>query len=334
MIEKKFDSFGQALRRGKYKNNIIQTDYNIVILNFTKRTRGKCTRKELIKKPSPAFVVFAGAQTQLLPLTKREGNKKRKELINLSTYKPIYFQKAAFTLAEVLITLGIIGIVAAMTIPTLIANTRSQQYRSKFKKTVSTLSQAARMNQAQYGYDFSGITKTCGSKGGTEHPDTTQSICAVLNGTLTGATYYPNSTDIKMNKKGKTTTYTIDSEFSKVHGLNTNTTNAYILSDGTIIMLSKSLGTNECNLAIGTQLKDIINMDGKMRFCYGYIDVNGTSLPNKEVSCSSGSNSLAQHTCVVNNDSKHMTDLFPIRIHDGVVEPATAAGRYILHSAK
>lgn len=242
--------------------------------------------------------------------------------------------KKAFTLAEVLITLGIIGVVAAMTIPTLIANTRAQQFRSKFKKTVSTLSQAARLNQAQYGYDFSGINKQCGVNGGSEHPETTYSICAVLNGNLSGATFYPNSTDIKMNKKGKTTTYTIDSEFSKVHGLNTNTTNAYILSDGTIIMLSKSLGTNECNLAIGTQLKDIINMDGKMRFCYGYIDVNGTNLPNKEVSCSSGSNSLAQNNCVVNNDSKHMTDLFPIRIHDGVVEPATAAGRYILHTAK
>jgi len=243
-------------------------------------------------------------------------------------------KKIGFTLAEILITLGIIGIVAAMTIPTLIANTRSQQYRSRFKKTISILSQAARLNQAQYGYDFSGITQTCGNNGGSENPETTQSICAVLNGTLTGATFYPNSTDIKMSKKGKTTTYTIDSEFSRVHGLNTNTSNAYILSDGTIVMLSKKLGSNECNLAIGTQLQDKISADGAMRFCYGYIDVNGTNLPNKEVSCSSGSNSLAQNTCVVKNDSKHMTDLFPIRIHDGIVEPATAAGRYILKTSK
>ena len=81
--------------------------------------------------------------------------------------------KKAFTLAEVLITLGIIGVVAAMTIPTLIVNTRAQQFRSKFKKTVSTLSQAARLNQAQYGYDFSGINKQCGVNGGSEHPETT-----------------------------------------------------------------------------------------------------------------------------------------------------------------
>ena len=32
--------------------------------------------------------------------------------------------KKAFTLAEILITLGIIGVVAAMTIPTLVANYR------------------------------------------------------------------------------------------------------------------------------------------------------------------------------------------------------------------
>ncbi len=42
-----------------------------------------------------------------------------------------------FTLAEVLITLGIIGVVAAMTIPTLIANTNSQKYRAQFKKAKS-----------------------------------------------------------------------------------------------------------------------------------------------------------------------------------------------------
>ena len=54
-----------------------------------------------------------------------------------------------FTLAEVLITLGIIGVVAAMTIPTLIANTNGAKFRSQFKKTLSTLNQAGLMAQAQ-----------------------------------------------------------------------------------------------------------------------------------------------------------------------------------------
>ena len=48
----------------------------------------------------------------------------------------------AFTLAEVLITLGIIGIVAAITIPGLITKIRDQHFRVAYKKTYSSLNQA------------------------------------------------------------------------------------------------------------------------------------------------------------------------------------------------
>ena len=46
-----------------------------------------------------------------------------------------------FTLAEVLITLVIIGVIAAMTIPTLMNNTNKQEYVSRLIKSYSTLSQ-------------------------------------------------------------------------------------------------------------------------------------------------------------------------------------------------
>lgn len=55
--------------------------------------------------------------------------------------KPI---KIAFTLAEVLITLVIIGVIAAVTIPALVNNFRFTQYRSGFIKAMSTLNQAVR----------------------------------------------------------------------------------------------------------------------------------------------------------------------------------------------
>lgn len=53
--------------------------------------------------------------------------------------------KKAFTLAEVLITLGIIGIVAAMTIPTLINNSSEGEYNSGVKLAYSTISRALLM---------------------------------------------------------------------------------------------------------------------------------------------------------------------------------------------
>ena len=54
-------------------------------------------------------------------------------------------KKVAFTLAEVLITLGIIGIVAAMTIPTLITNYQKKQTVTKLQKAISILNQAYRL---------------------------------------------------------------------------------------------------------------------------------------------------------------------------------------------
>lgn len=50
--------------------------------------------------------------------------------------------KKAFTLAEVLITLGIIGIVAAITLPAVINKIEDKQFKSAFKKQYSAVSQA------------------------------------------------------------------------------------------------------------------------------------------------------------------------------------------------
>lgn len=58
----------------------------------------------------------------------------------------------AFTLAEVLITLGIIGIVAAMTIPTLIANYKEKALESQFKKSYSLINQALMNASSTFGY--------------------------------------------------------------------------------------------------------------------------------------------------------------------------------------
>lgn len=54
-----------------------------------------------------------------------------------------YKYNQAFTLAEILITLGIIGVVAAMTIPTLIGNAEKSSILSKVEKDYSMLSQVS-----------------------------------------------------------------------------------------------------------------------------------------------------------------------------------------------
>ena len=59
--------------------------------------------------------------------------------------------KVAFTLAEVLITLGIIGVVAALTMPVLIANYQNKELLTRIKKTYSTFTNAVNLALAEAG---------------------------------------------------------------------------------------------------------------------------------------------------------------------------------------
>ena len=61
-----------------------------------------------------------------------------------TTFSPtrVFKKKCAFTLAEVLVTLGIIGVVSAMTVPTLMQNHQRKTYVTQLHKVYSEFSQA------------------------------------------------------------------------------------------------------------------------------------------------------------------------------------------------
>ena len=68
-----------------------------------------------------------------------------------SSYSKGFFKKCAFTLAEVLITLGIIGVVAAITIPSLVTNYQKHVVETKLAKFNSTMNQAVRLSMVDNG---------------------------------------------------------------------------------------------------------------------------------------------------------------------------------------
>ena len=68
--------------------------------------------------------------------------------MKLKSNKLFVEQQKAFTLAEVLITLGIIGLVASMTLPSLIATHKEHENVTKLEKFISTLSQAINQYKA------------------------------------------------------------------------------------------------------------------------------------------------------------------------------------------
>jgi prepilin-type N-terminal cleavage/methylation domain-containing protein len=243
--------------------------------------------------------------------------------------------QTGFTLAEVLITLGIIGVVAAMTIPNLIANTNGAKFRSGFKKAISTLNQAGLMAQAQYDFDFAGTSAACATDAAAaakEHPEVTMTFCSILNGTLTGQTVQGTGDKLKRNANGSTVAYSWVRKSTLGDPADYIT---YTLADGSIVGFLKA--AQACELPIGTQMNATVLGD-TLKNCLGFIDVNGVTLPNKEVACGTGATYSAtkavDQPCTVKNDANHMTDVFPIVFHDATVEPASDAAKYVLTSSK
>ena len=74
-------------------------------------------------------------------------------LIVFSPYN-LSFHKNGFTLAEVLITLGIIGIVAAMTLPGIITNVQKKVVENQLKVFNTTINNAFRLSQVEHGTNF------------------------------------------------------------------------------------------------------------------------------------------------------------------------------------
>ena len=248
-----------------------------------------------------------------------------------------------FTLAEVLITLGVIGVVAAMTLPILIANVKGVQYRAQFKKAISILNQAVRINEANYDFNFASISDGYGSK--LDNPETKKTINAIFNGSLKGFSdlSYTGSSGYSIqpvNGKGRKV-YELSGlpgEFHYPIGLYNygdfkfvtamSLTSLYQLSDGAIIAFPKDY--TECvavHLGVGEKWyeKDCSNGYAGL----GFIDVNGLALPNTEVKCTTGTLSKdVSEPCTV--DNKDITDIFPVIYHDSIVEPATNAAAYVL----
>ena len=107
------------------------------------------------EKPKSLSIVIPSDSEGIQPIsnsTKLQG----KEINSTETvHSPLTthnsLKKAAFTLAEVLITLGIIGVVAALTLPTVIQNYQKQVTVNKLKKAYSVLGQVAQRAIADNG---------------------------------------------------------------------------------------------------------------------------------------------------------------------------------------
>lgn len=231
-------------------------------------------------------------------------------------------KRFGFTLAEVLITLGIIGVVAAMTMPTLMNSTQGAQYKAAYKKALSALSQAVTLNVALDEWNFADLT-------GTGNYTMQKLLSSRMNVVRTETT----ANDIKVDGQaysavGNTATGASAGE-ATLSIASTNTT--LFFNDG--IMFSYPTDAGAAAAGGTTTGCTALDTNGNMTAeftktahakCFGFVDVNGMKGPNKVVRCDSGTSGSS---CKVTNP----TDVYPVMYYDQSVLPATAAARAVLY---
>jgi hypothetical protein len=180
------------------------------------------------------------------------------------------------------------------------------------------------MSNAQYGYDYAGISTKCTKNSATDTPDK-MSLCGMLNGTLTGTTFYWGLNSLPDYDITSTHIY---QEVDSIHSYYNNLP-IYQLSDGTLIIFSGYFGNNTCSFNLERNTATLTSGGGGTG-CYAMIDVNGTALPNKETDCTTGTYSRlvrSSGNCVVKQ--KDIQDIFYVAFYDGSVEPATSPTWYV-----
>ena len=258
-----------------------------------------------------------------------------------------------FTLAEVLITLGIIGVVAAMTMPTLINSTQGAQYKTAFKKSLTVLSQAVVMNIALNDYDLSQVVA------GTNPTDTkdaggAQSLYDIFHNRLnivreaSGKNFNTEAGSseqwiiVSDTDAAERTTFAGEQTHGNANASTFTASLAGAGADGaastwpettTILMMNDGIAFIFDNTQQNCiQADDRIGV-AKDNYCYGFIDVNGQKAPNRVVQCDGGvgevpAADIDDNTCQVSSP----TDIYPIAMYNQSIIPASSAARAVLYN--
>ena len=217
-------------------------------------------------------------------------------------------KKNGFTLAEVLITLAIIGVVATLTLPALMTNTQEQQSRTALKKGINTLTEAAQMNLAIEGFDYASFNTF------STDDDDTLSLYALL-AKRTTMDRLTSGTDTEAAKKvnnGGTANYVV------------------FFKDGSALSFLNDATTYDTT---------VTNPDASDNIPYGIsavYDTNGTKGPNLLSNCL-GKGALKMTDSTSANDAtsncsdkkmRVIKDQFGVRLRGGFAVPNGAAARW------
>lgn len=252
-------------------------------------------------------------------------------------------RKLGFTLAEVLITLGIIGVIATLTLPTLMTNVSEREYSTALKKGIGMFTEAIQINVAMENISFDEMTDDSSDLTDTE----SSSFVAFLNNRMqvekitdqAGEMCAPGATAGTadcITYGGATSTAGMDA--------------AVYFRDGSALFFKKSATSANCSeIADGyignvDAVKTYGDGDASSTYCLkGVFDTNGNKKPNLVANCSGNKSktflaeAIAEDTTTEETVAECTKDTFVARdqypvVFTGVAAyPGSAAAQYIFN---
>lgn len=214
-------------------------------------------------------------------------------------------KKNGFTLAEVLITLAIIGVVATLTLPALMTNTAEQQAKTALKKGINTMTEAVQMNQAIEGFDYSSLSSADTTK------EDERSLYSIL----------AKRTNLDYAK-------TLKQESAEVKDVVAGTSNfAVFLRDGAAVIFNPS------ETLKSVAKVNALESDGLVHGVSVIYDTNGTKGPNILSNCDGDAtktmkDDYSDKDKACTKDKRVIKDQFGMRLRGDYVVPNGPAARW------
>lgn len=265
-------------------------------------------------------------------------------------------RKRAFTLAEILIALTIIGVVSALTIPNIMRNTQAAQYKTAFKKGMAELNQAIAEYINGEGRNLAQIEYSSAPDAGISRIFTKYLGAKEIKGwPVTVHLTLPTFNDESNNKH-----ITIDGIKNVRNVLLDDSEEAYkdrykyyMLSDNIAVIVPNKLngcGRPHVNVSENlTKLSYAYSSFGNYG-CLIYVDTNGPKGPNQSIvgvssieptedACAYIVRPDEAHGYMLTNKDKEycqltddaVTDIFPVVLFNEMAYPATVAGYWVLN---
>ncbi len=243
-------------------------------------------------------------------------------------------KRQAFTVAEILIAMVAIGIVAAVTVPQLLGNTGARTNKVMIQKTFAAFAQSIRISETKLDYNTSEVEKIINTAAAdisienflkksmditlkeniSQHSFTGKLITVNSSGALTRASS-ESSTGVKLTQAASS---------GKRGGI-------FETRDGAYYMFP-----DKTDIATAACTKDSP--------CIMYVDINGPESPNRLVSCATDADTgiwkkdgfyyngttEKDASCAINENK--ISDVYPLVIYGGTAVPAINALNSILTS--